>query len=132
MLTVSWVGISLYTEFQLCMLPVSGPKVCGGGGGGGSKPILVLSFGFDRAEQYRISGSMPLLIFKTLAVWNCIIGGITYSSLTHYIYQNISYQNSSRQQPASTHVSHKFKCSELPTVAMAGQLNSFVQQFYSL
>ena len=24
------VGISLHTEFQLCMLPVSGPKVCGG------------------------------------------------------------------------------------------------------
>jgi hypothetical protein len=32
----------------------------------------------------------------------------------------------------STHVSHKFKCSDLPTAAMAGQLNSFVQKFYSL
>ena len=27
----SWVEISLHTEFQLPMLPVSGPKVCGGG-----------------------------------------------------------------------------------------------------
>ena len=34
--------------------------------------------------------------------------------------------------PASTHDSHKFKCSDLPTAAMAGQLNSFVQKFYSL
>jgi hypothetical protein len=35
-------------------------------------------------------------------------------------------------QSASTHVSLKFKCSDLPTAAMAGQLNSFVQKFYSL
>ena len=26
----SWVEISLHTEFQLTMMPVSGPKVCGG------------------------------------------------------------------------------------------------------
>ena len=38
----------------------------------------------------------------------------------------------STKQPASTHVSHKFKCSDLQTAAMAGQLNSFVQKFYSL
>jgi hypothetical protein len=28
--------------------------------------------------------------------------------------------------------SHEFKCLDLPTAAMAGQLNSFVQKFYSL
>ena len=31
----SWVKIRLHTEFQLPIMPVSGPKVCGGGGGGG-------------------------------------------------------------------------------------------------
>jgi hypothetical protein len=32
----------------------------------------------------------------------------------------------------STHVFPKFQCSDLRTAAMAGQLNSFVQKFYSL
>ena len=27
----SWVKIRLHTEFQLPIMPVSGPKVCGGG-----------------------------------------------------------------------------------------------------
>ena len=48
----SWVEISLHTEFQLPMLPVNGPQVCGGWVGGGwvCKAISVLSF--DQAEQY--------------------------------------------------------------------------------
>ena len=48
----SWVNIRLHTEFQLPIMPVSGPKVCGGwwvGGGWVCKPISVLSF--DQAEQ---------------------------------------------------------------------------------
>ena len=49
-----WVKMRLHTEFQLPIMPVSGPKVCGVGGGGGGwwvcKPISVLSFG--QAEQY--------------------------------------------------------------------------------
>ena len=28
-LSSSWVRISLHTEFQLCMLPISDTKVCG-------------------------------------------------------------------------------------------------------
>ena len=27
----NWVNIRLHTEFQLPIMPVSGPKVCGGG-----------------------------------------------------------------------------------------------------
>ena len=46
----SWVGINVHTKFQLCMMPVSGPKVCGGGGGWVCKPILELSL--EQAEQF--------------------------------------------------------------------------------
>ena len=40
----SWVKIRLHTEFQLPIMPVSGPTVCGGGGGGGGGGGCVSQF----------------------------------------------------------------------------------------
>jgi hypothetical protein len=51
------------------MLPVSGPKVCGGGGGGGwvCKPISVLSL--EQAEQKKISNCLGNDLRNNLVFW---------------------------------------------------------------